>query len=124
MADLKIRNEKVAAEEKRLNDLFYDLTDDKKKVVSGLVTQAARLKILLDEMWIDISEKGDYELFSQSENQIPYERERPVAKQYNARDQSYQRIIKQLTDYLPEEKRDAVNNAALDGSDLLMFIKH
>ncbi|MGL9786419.1 hypothetical protein IGK19_001712 [Enterococcus sp. DIV0837a] len=124
MADLKIRNEKVAAEEKRLNDLFYDLTDDKKKVVSGLVTQAARLKILLDEMWIDISEKGDYELFSQSENQIPYERERPVAKQYNARDQSYQRIIKQLTDYLPEERRDAVNNAALDGSDLLMFIKH
>lgn len=119
MADLKIRNEKVAAEEKRLNDLFFDLADDKKKVVSGLVTQAARLKILLDEMWIDISEKGDYELFSQSENQIPYERERPVAKQYNARDQSYQRIIKQLTDYLPEEKRDAVNSAALDGSDLL-----
>lgn len=119
MADLKIRNEKVAAEEKRLNDLFYDLADDKKKVVSGLVTQAARLKILLDEMWIDISEKGDYELFSQSENQIPYERERPVAKQYNARDQSYQRIVKQLTDYLPEEKREAATTAALDGSDLL-----
>lgn len=119
MADLKIRNEKVAAEEKRLNDLFYDLTDDKKKVVSGLVTQAARLKILLDEMWIDISEKGDYELFSQSENQIPYERERPVAKQYNARDQSYQRIVKQLTDYLPEEKREAPTTAALDGSDLI-----
>ena len=119
MADLKIRNEKVAAEEKRLNELFYDLSDDKKKVVSGLVTQAARLKILLDEMWIDISEKGDYELFSQSENQIPYERERPVAKQYNARDQSYQRIIKQLTDYLPEEKREAATTAALDGSDLI-----
>lgn len=119
MADLKIRNEKVAAEEKRLNELFFDLADDKKKVVSGLVTQAARLKILLDEMWIDISEKGDYELFSQSENQIPYERERPVAKQYNARDQSYQRIVKQLTDYLPEEKRDAAASAALDGSDLL-----
>lgn len=119
MADLKIRNGKVAAEEKRLNELFCDLSDDKKKVVSGLVTQAARLKILLDEMWIDISEKGDYELFSQSENQIPYERERPVAKQYNARDQSYQRIIKQLTDYLPEEKREATTIAALDGSDLI-----
>lgn len=119
MADLKKRNKLVAVEEERLSKLFEDIADDKKKVVSGLITQAARLKILLDEMWIDISEKGDYELFSQSENQTPYERERPVAKQYNSRDQSYQRVIKQLTDYLPEEKREPVTNAALDGSDLL-----
>ncbi len=119
MADLKKRNKLVSAEEKRLSILFADISDDKKKVVSGLVTQAARLKILLDEMWIDISEKGDYELFSQSENQTPYERERPVAKQYNSRDQSYQRIIKQLTDYLPEEKQQGAEQAALDGSDLL-----
>lgn len=119
MADLKKRNKLVAAEEKRLTVLFEEIADDKKKVVSGLITQAARLKILLDEMWIDISEKGDYELFSQSENQIPYERERPVAKQYNSRDQSYQRVIKQLTDYLPEEKQKPAQDAALDGSDLL-----
>ncbi len=119
MADLKKRNRLVKAEEKRLSKLFDDMTEDKKKVVSGLITQAARLKILLDEMWIDISEKGDYELFSQSENQSPYERERPVAKQYNSRDQSYQRIIKQLTDYLPEEKQQAAKEAAMDGSDLL-----
>lgn len=119
MADLKKRNKLVAAEEKRLTVLFEEIAEDKKKVVSGLITQAARLKILLDEMWIDISEKGDYELFSQSENQPPYERERPIAKQYNSRDQSYQRIIKQLTDYLPEEKREIVITAAKDGSDLL-----
>lgn len=119
MADLKKRNKLVAAEEKRLSKLFEDIDEDKKKVVSGLITQAARLKILLDEMWVDISEKGDYELFSQSENQIPYERERPVAKQYNSRDQSYQRVIKQLTDYLPAEKQKPAQNAALDGSDLL-----
>lgn len=119
MADLKKRNKLVATEEKRLSKLFDDMDDDKKKVVSGLITQAARLKILLDEMWVDISEKGDYELFSQSENQIPYERERPVAKQYNSRDQSYQRVIKQLTDYLPEEKQKPAQDAALDGSDLL-----
>ena len=119
MADLKKRNKLVTAEEKRLTVLFDEIAEDKKKAVSGLITQAARLKILLDEMWIDISEKGDYELFSQSENQPAYERERPIAKQYNSRDQSYQRIIKQLTDYLPEEKREVVITAAKDGSDLL-----
>lgn len=116
---LKERNKLVKKEEKRLNKIFSEIDEDKKKVVSGLITQASRLKILLDEMWIDISEKGDYELFSQSENQLPYERERPVAKQYNSRDQSYQRVIKQLTDYLPQEKQDTAIKAAKDGSDLI-----
>ena len=119
MATLKKRNQLVAAEEKRLSNIFKDISEDKKHVVSGLITQAARLKILLDEMWIDISEKGDYELFSQSGAQTPYERERPIAKQYNSRDQSYQRVIKQLTDYLPEEKQEQAHQAAQDGSDLL-----
>lgn len=116
---LKERNKLVKKEEKRLNKIFSEIDEDKKKVVSGLITQASRLKILLDEMWIDISEKGDYELFSQSENQLPYERERPVAKQYNSRDQSYQRVIKQLTDYLPQEKQEPAIKAAKDGSDLI-----
>lgn len=118
MTDLKKRNRLVSAEVKRIEPLFADVEKDKKKIIDNLIIQAARTKILLDEMWIDISEKGDYEMFSQSENQIPYERERPVTKNYNNRVQIYQRIIKQLTDYLPEEKqRDA--SAALDGSDLL-----
>lgn len=98
------RNKLVKKEEERLRKIFKDIPPNKLKVVDGLITQAARLRILLDEMWIDISENGDYELFSQSEKLDPYERERPVAKLYNTRDQSYQRIIKQLTDLLPEEK--------------------
>ncbi|MDN5440229.1 MAG: hypothetical protein L0F96_03315 [Lactococcus lactis] len=119
MADLKKRNRLVGAEIRRLNSIFKDIAADKMKIVSGLIRQTARLKILLDEMWIDISEKGDYELFSQSDSQTPYERERPIAKQYNSRDQAYQRAIKQLTDYLPEEKREQAESAASDGSDLL-----
>lgn len=90
----------------------------KKKIAEGLFTQAARLRILLNDMWIDISKNGDYELFSQSENQLPYERERPVAKLYNARDASYQRVIKQLIDMLPEDK--IINqNEVSDGGDLI-----
>jgi len=119
MASLKVRNKLVDAEIKRLKKIFKDISPDKMEVVTGLITQTARLRILLDEMWIDITEKGDYDLFSQSENQTPYERERPIAKQYNSRDQSYQRVIKQLTDYLPDEKREEAITAAIDGSDLL-----
>ena len=50
------------------------------KVVEGLIIQAARLRVLLNEMWMDISENGDYEMFSQSDKTEPYERERPVAR--------------------------------------------
>lgn len=82
--------------------LFKEIPPSKLKVVEGLIIQAARLRVLLNEMWMDISENGDYEMFSQSDKTEPYERERPVARLYNTRDQSYQRVIKQLTDLLPE----------------------
>lgn len=119
MNNLDERNELVKKEERRLKRLFKEIPPNRKKMVEGLITQAARLRILLDEMWIDISEHGDYELFSQSEKQDPYERERPVAKLYNARDGAYQKIINQLVSYLPDESKDKAKKDALDGSDLI-----
>ncbi|HDR6300259.1 TPA: hypothetical protein QCU59_004048 [Bacillus cereus] len=102
MADIDEREVLVNKEKNRLKRLFKDIPPSKLKVVEGLIIQAARLRVLLNEMWMDISENGDYEMFSQSDKTEPYERERPVARLYNTRDQSYQRVIKQLTDLLPE----------------------
>ena len=59
---------------------------------------------MLDYMWKDIQENGEYTMFQQSQNLPSYERERPVARLYNTRDQSYQRVIKQLT-YYPKKIR-------------------
>lgn len=116
MNKLKVRDALVKKEKNRLNRLFKDVPKNKLKTAEGLIIQAARLRVLLDEMWIDITENGDVEMFSQSEKLDPYERERPVAKLYNSRDQSYQRIIKQLADLIPEEKSSGNSN---DGSDLI-----
>lgn len=102
---LEKRNQLVKKEYDRLKKIFANIENDKLKVVDGLITQAARLKVLLDENWADITEGGDYELFSQSEKVDPYERDRPVAKLYNSRDQSYQKVIRQLTDLLPKEEQ-------------------
>ena len=49
------------------------------------------------------------EKFSQSENQEPYDRKRPVADLYSAYNTSYQKIIKQLTDLLPTEEKQEVD---------------
>ncbi len=103
---MKIDEALVVQEKNRLKALYKDIPQDKLKVVDGLITQAARLRVLLDVMWEDIKENGDVEKFQQSASVEPYDRERPVAKLFNARDGAYQKIIKQLSDLLPKEKED------------------
>lgn len=103
---MKIDESLVVQEKNRLKAIYKDIPQEKLKVVDGLITQAARLRVLLDFMWEDIRENGDVEKFQQSANVEPYDRERPVAKLFNARDGAYQKIIKQLSDLLPEEKED------------------
>lgn len=99
---LEERDKLVKKEKNRLTKLFINIPPTKKKIVEGLIIQAARLRVLLNENWEDIANNGDYEMFSQSPNQQEYERKRPVAELYNSRDTSYQRVIKQLIDLLPE----------------------
>lgn len=100
----------VEMEIARLSEIFADIPQDKRRVVEGLIAQAARLRILLDRAWEDIQTKGDTEMFSQSPNTEPYERERPVARLFNARDKNYQTTIKMLIDMLPEgAEKDPAN---------------
>lgn len=98
---------RVSAEIKRLRRFFKDMPKDTKAVCEGLITQAARLRILLDDMWKDIAENGDTERFCQSEGQEPYDRERPVARLFNARDKNYKDVMKTLVDLLPKNTTES-----------------
>jgi len=108
------REKLVKKEEKRLLEVYKDLSDEKLKVAQGLIKQAARNRVMLNYMWEDIQENGEYDLFQQSQNVPAYERERPVARLYNTRDQSYQRAIKQLTDLLPKESKPVETDEPVD----------
>ncbi|EGQ3372088.1 hypothetical protein GVT92_09185 [Staphylococcus pseudintermedius] len=101
--EIKQHEGRVEKEKKRLDKIFKSIPEDKKRVAQGLIVQAARMRVLLDDAWLDIQEKGDYELFTQSENTPAYERERPIAKLFNSRDAAYQKIIMQLSKLLPDE---------------------
>lgn len=100
---------RVVLEVERLRSFFKSIPKNQLDVAEGLITQAARLRILLDDNWKDILENGEYEKFSQSENQIPYDRKRPIVENYDNRDKTYQSIIKQLTELLPRSKPDKRN---------------
>ena len=95
--------DRVEIEEGRLCDIFKSIPDHQFQLVQGLIKQAARLRVLLDDNWKDILENGEYEKFSQSEAQTPYDRKRPIVENYDNRDKTYQNIIRQLTELLPKE---------------------
>lgn len=89
------------SEVKRLSAIYCNLPPNQRKVVDGLIAEAARLRVRLDYLWKDLQENGETELFSQSEKTPPYQRERPQARLYTATNKNYQSIIKQLSDLCP-----------------------
>lgn len=91
------------SETRRLKRLYKALPENKKKLADGLIVQAARLRVRLNQLWQDIQENGETELFSQSPNTPPYERERPSARLFTATDANYRQTIKQLNELLPTE---------------------
>lgn len=92
------------SETKRLTKIYKDLPENQFAVAQGLIVQAARLRVRLDQLWREIQEHGETEMFSQSERTDPYERERPAARLFTATDKNYQSIIKQLNELTPPSK--------------------
>lgn len=85
----------------RLKRQYSRLPNNKKAVAEGLFVEAARLRVLLDKLSEDIIENGPCEMFTQSPDAPPYERERPASRLYLTANKNYQAIIKQLTDMIP-----------------------
>lgn len=89
------------SEIKRLSDIYKSLPPNQFAVAQGLIVQAARLRVRLNQLWEDIQQNGETEMFSQSDKTDPYERERPAARLFTATDKNYQSIIKQLNELTP-----------------------
>ena len=91
------------SETRRLTKVYKNIPKNQFAVVQGLIAEAARLRVRLDQLWEDLQTYGETEQFSQSEKTEPYERERPASRIYTATNKSYQSIIKQLTDLCPPD---------------------
>ena len=100
------KSARIKKEENKLKRIFRDLPENKKRTVEGLIKRAAFMRASLEDFEEDLDANGFVEEFRQGEKQEPYERKRPAADLYNTMNTSYQKIIKQLTDLLPEEKQE------------------
>ena len=97
----------VKKEIKRLDKIYAGLPPNQYAVAQGLIVQAARLRVRLDELWADITQNGETEMFTQSAQTDPYERERPAARLFTSTDKNYQAIIKQLNEMTPPSRKES-----------------
>ena len=97
------KDERIKKEERRLKRIYKNIGKDNKAIIEGLVQRAAYMRVTLEDYEKDLDEGGYTEMFTQSVNTPPYERERPVARLYNTMNKNYQSIIKQLGDLVPKE---------------------
>lgn len=97
------RAARIKKEENRLRQIFRNIEEKRKKTTSGLIQRAAFMRVSLEDLEEEINIYGFTETFSQSREQEPYQRERPIAKVYATLNAGYQKIIKQLTDLLPKD---------------------
>ena len=103
----------VKRERNRLRKIYAELPPKRLSVAMGLIDQAARMRVQLDELASDIAENGMTEWFQQSEKCEPYKRERPEAAIFVKLDKNYQTVMRQLADMVPAETEspEAVNDA-------------
>ena len=98
----------------RLTEIYKNLPPNQFAVAQGLIVQAARLRVRLDQLWKDIQANGETEKFTQSEKTDPYERERPAARLFTSTDKNYQSIIKQLNELTPPSQTKSKLGALMD----------
>lgn len=103
-------DERIIKEERRLKKIYKKIHKDNKAIIDGLIRRAAYMRITLEDWELDIMDNGITEMFTQSVNIEPYERERPVARLYNTMNANYQKIIKQLSDLVPKEVKAVDEN--------------
>lgn len=96
------QDERILKEVRRLNRIYKNIDKDNKAIIEGLIRRAAYMRVTLEDWEEDIVKNGCTEMFTQSINTPPYERERPVARLYNTMNTNYQKIIKQLSDLVPK----------------------
>ena len=88
----------------RLSVLYQNIPSNKRALVDGLLLQAARLRVSLDDLYADLQKNGNTEMFKQANDGVEFPRERPESKIFATRDKSYLSIIKKLDELLPVQE--------------------
>lgn len=98
------RDKLIKKELAKLNKLFSDLPKNKLELCEGLIQNAAFMKVTLLDLQKEILENGAV-IPCTSGNGFETIKDNPAQKAYTTMISRYTVIIKQLSDFLPEEQR-------------------
>lgn len=104
------KDNEIKKEIKNLNAIFKDIPDDKKKLVDGLIQNAAFMKVTLLELQRDVLENGAM-IAVQSGNGFDTIKDNPAQKAYTTMISRYIAITAQLQTLLPS--KDQTNSSNL-----------
>lgn len=105
---------RVELERLRILALYDAVTPNRLALAAGLIEQAARMRVALDDLAADIAVNGVTEPFQQSEKLEPYDRERPACAIFSKLDKNYQGIMQRLDAMLPPQPEPPAPDPAAD----------
>ena len=108
----KKKENRIKDEKKRLKEIFAELEENKRNLVTPLIEKAAFMSIELDDLQETIEQEGWTSEYKNGENQYGTKKS-PEAETYIALSKNYAAVIKQLTELVPAAKRKASRLAAL-----------
>lgn len=94
---------------RELKDIIDKIPENKKAIGRRLADELVFIQETLEDLKVQIKEKGTVELFEQGVQK--FTRESPALKSYNVTINRYSQLYKQLTDLLPKEDAKQENNA-------------
>lgn len=113
--DEKKRSKMISDEKKRLAKIFITMQEDKRNTVDKLIDNAAFQSVTLQELTLIIRRDGYVDFYQNGENQYGTKKSACV-EIYDKTLNTYTKIIKQLTDLLPQVEQSA------PGADIMKFI--
>ena len=108
----KKKENRIKDEKKRLKEIFAELEENKRNLVTPLIEKAAFMSIELDDLQEIIEQEGWTSEYKNGENQYGTKKS-PEAETYIALSKNYAAVIKQLTELVPAAKRKESRLAAL-----------
>lgn len=116
----KTREQKIASEYRRISKALDSIPEDKRTVAKKLMEEAAYLTQIIADSREEIDKKGIIETYQNGANQSGRKKS-PAVEIYDRAVNSYSKIIKQLTDMLPDtvtaQSVGATLRAFIDGDD-------
>ena len=108
----KKKENRIKDEKKRLKEIFAELEENKRNLVTPLIEKAAFMSIELDDLQETIEQEGWTSEYKNGENQYGTKKS-PEAETYIALSKNYAAVIKQVTELVPAAKRKASRLASL-----------